>query len=292
MLAALSLQGGGIVDLKRGDQALMISAPTAPFLGSFTMVPFCSRITAGRFDYRGKSVRLAPNFPPERHAIHGFGWQSRWQIGHQEQNACTLVYEHNSGAAETTGWPWAFTVEQHFALSETGLSHSVRVENVSDETMPVGAGFHPYFPLAPSSDVSILCRGELVLDTDGLPITASALGTPNKPADNNGAHINPLANRPWLQHGLDQVYIWRQGSAQIRWPDEPWSLAIEPDPSLPHWVVYAPRKAGFICIEPISHIPDALNILGPETDGRGGLVDLAPGGHWAASIRFITYASS
>ena len=202
MFAALSLQGGGIVALKRGDQALMVPARTAPFLGSFTMVPFCSRITAGRFDYRGKSVQLAPNFPPEPHTIHGFGWQSRWQIGHLEQNACTLVYEHDSCAAATTGWPWTFTVEQHFALSETELSHSVRVENISEETMPVGAGFHPYFPLTPSCDISMLCRDELVLDADGLPITAS--GAPNNPADNNAPHTNPLASRPWLQRGLDR----------------------------------------------------------------------------------------
>ena len=90
MFAALSLQGGGIEELRRGNQALMISAPTPPFLGSFAMVPFCSRITSGRFDYRGKSVQLAPNFPPEPHAIHGFGWQSRWQIARLEQNIFVL----------------------------------------------------------------------------------------------------------------------------------------------------------------------------------------------------------
>lgn len=291
MFAALSLQGGGIEELRRGNQALMISAPTPPFLGSFAMVPFCSRITSGRFDYRGKSVQLAPNFPPEPHAIHGFGWQSRWQIGHLEQTVCTLVYEHDQATAEATGWPWAFTARQHFVLSETGLSHSVSVENVSDEIMPVGAGFHPHFPLTPDSDVSMLCQGELVLDADGLPITASASSTLNNSADNNGSHANPLARRPWLQQGLDQVYVWRQGSARIRWPDQPWSLAIEPEQSLPHWVVYAPHNAGFICIEPISHLPDALNMLGSATDERGGLVDLAPGERWAASTRFVTCAS-
>ncbi len=292
MSAVLSLQGGGIAQLRRGDQALMIPAPAPPFLASFAMVPFCSRITAGRFKYRDRPVKLAQNFPSEPHAIHGFGWQSRWQIEHLAQNACTLVYEHDRDAAAETGWPWAFTARQHFAISESGLTHSIRVKNVSRETMPVGAGFHPHFPLTPASDVSMLCRGELLLDRSGLPLTELACAALGNTAGEDRSYINPLAGRPWLERGLDQVYLGRIGSAEIRWPDQPWSLVIEPDSSLAHWVVYAPANAGFICIEPISHIPDALNLLGPGGREGGGLADLAPGEQWAASTRFVSLANS
>lgn len=288
MFLALSLQGGGIVALKRGDQALMIPALTPPFLANFIMAPFCSRITAGRFNYSGRTVQLAQNFPPEPHAIHGFGWQSLWRLEHLERNACTLVYEHDLGAAASTGWPWAFTARQDFVLSDTALTQSVSIINVSDECMPVGAGFHPYFPLTTASEVSMLCQGELVLDADGLPSVASASDPSSKLAGKDDFQVNPMASRPWLERGLDKVYLWRQGSAQICWPDQPWSLIIEPDSSLLHWVVYAPKNAGFICIEPISHTPDALNLFGARQGGAGGMASLAPGDHWSTSTRFVT----
>ena len=123
----------------------MIPAPAPPFLASFAMVPFCSRITAGRFKYRDRPVKLAQNFPlslTRFTALNGKGWQ----IEHLAQNACTLVYEHDRDAAAGTGWP-GVPLRQHFTICESGLTHSIRVKNVSRETMPVGAGFHLTFRL-------------------------------------------------------------------------------------------------------------------------------------------------
>ena len=52
------------------------------------MLPFCSRIHNGRFRYGDRDVSLAPNFPPEPHAIHGFGWQGLWRLSHKRLRLC------------------------------------------------------------------------------------------------------------------------------------------------------------------------------------------------------------
>src|SRR5260370_12406805 len=46
---------------------------------AFPLVPYSNRIREGRFAFRGRAVTLPLNRPPERHAIHGHGWQSAWR---------------------------------------------------------------------------------------------------------------------------------------------------------------------------------------------------------------------
>ena len=45
---------------------------------SFPLVPFSGRVDHARFRFGGETYDLAPNFPPEPHAIHGDGWTSPW----------------------------------------------------------------------------------------------------------------------------------------------------------------------------------------------------------------------
>ena len=40
---------------------------------SFPLVPFSGRVDHARFRFQGRNYTLAPNFPPEPHAIHGDG---------------------------------------------------------------------------------------------------------------------------------------------------------------------------------------------------------------------------
>ena len=186
----VSLQGGGIQRFARGGQTLMCPAPTAPYLACFAMLPFCSRINTGRFQYGEHEVALAPNFPPEPHAIHGFGWQGLWQLDTQDEHGCVLVYEHDGAASDDTGWPWTFRASQRLTLSDSGLWVTLTLENLSNDVMPAGMGLHPHFPLAVDMRVSMACADRVVM-TDGLLPTLEKL-------DDHG-EVNPLADRPWLR---------------------------------------------------------------------------------------------
>lgn len=277
----VSLQGGGIVHFARGGQTLMCPAPTGPHLACFAMLPFCSRINEGRFQYGAHHVALTPNFPPESHAIHGFGWQGFWQLDTQSDQACVLLYEHDGAASHNTGWPWTFRATQRLALVDSGLSITLTLENLSNDVMPAGMGLHPHFPCTADMHVAMACADRVVM-TDGLLPGLEKLG--------GHGEINPLANQPWLRRGLDDVFAHRSGVAQIVWPDQPWSLSIEPDPLLPHWIVYAPWGGTLICIEPISHLPNAVNINPRKTPIAGAMKALAPGQGWTTTTSFVTSA--
>ena len=45
---------------------------------SFPLVPFVNRIRGGRFTFRGREVRLAPNMAGDPSPLHGQGWLNPW----------------------------------------------------------------------------------------------------------------------------------------------------------------------------------------------------------------------
>ena len=82
---------------------------------AFPLVPYSNRIRAGRFSFQGREIALPLNRPPERHSLHGLGWQVSWipvEVGPHE---ATLEYRR---AADS--WPWAYRSRQRFALDADG----------------------------------------------------------------------------------------------------------------------------------------------------------------------------
>lgn len=286
MVLAVTLQGGAIEAFARADQALFctpaLAEVRAPNWASFPMLPFCSRIKHGRFKQAGQQRQLAPNFAPEPHTIHGFGWQSLWQVESSDGHACALVHEHDEALSGVTGWPWLYRGRQHFMLTQGALRLTLSVENCSDEAMPVGLGLHPHLPLTPETSVAFQCRGRVHMDNDFLP------------RDNeldHGRLVDPMTHKPWHMGLLDTVFTHRSGNATVVWPGRDWALRIEPDAALPHWIVYAPMPEGFICIEPVSHLPNAIN-LDNAANLSSGMRLLAPGAVWQTTTVFKTVATA
>ena len=51
---------------------------------SFPLVPYVNRIRGGRFTFRGREVRLAPNMAGDPSPLHGQGWLDPWQVEEAE----------------------------------------------------------------------------------------------------------------------------------------------------------------------------------------------------------------
>src|SRR5262245_57698393 len=107
---------------------------------AFPLVPFSNRIRGGRFSFAGRDVALPLNRPPERHAIHGQGWQVAWTPREVSTTSALLEFRHAPDA-----WPWAYLASQRFALSSSGVTIELALQNQSDTSMPAGLGWHPYF---------------------------------------------------------------------------------------------------------------------------------------------------
>ena len=67
---------------------------------SFPLVPYVNRIRGGRFTFRGREVRLAPNMAGDPSPLHGQGWLAPWQVeqrGRVGGGACRSITRPANG---------------------------------------------------------------------------------------------------------------------------------------------------------------------------------------------------
>jgi len=269
-LAVQPERGGSIAALTwRGETLLRATCgPSVLDTACFPLVPFSNRIANGRFRHAGGEVVLTPNLPgsDHPHPLHGFGWLTEWQV--VEQGAGSVVLSHDYPGGE---WPWPYHAEQAFSLSDQGLTMAITLENRGSAPMPAGLGFHPYFPCESDTIYRGLHRGEWQNSADCLPVHL----------DERDAATDWWQGRAVGLRSVDTVYTERQGDLRIIWPQRGMALTLTPSENLPFTVVYTPEGEDFFCVEPVSHMTDAVN----HQDRDGGMLWLAPGEVMRAELR-------
>lgn len=252
--------GGAIAGLWHHGVAVLRSQPPEELAdwraaASFPLVPYSNRIGNGRFDWQGRRYELAPNFEGSAHPLHGVGHASAWQVepatGPSGPAELALTLRHRADDA----WPFDFDARQLMQLGPTALRCELRVTNTSAQAAPVGIGWHPYFPKRARSRLHVECSGRWELDAASLPTQL----VPQPGIDADVAHLD-------YDHGFEG---W-SGAARIR--DETFSLTLRS--SLSRLVIYTPRDADWFCVEPVSHVANAINQPAPSALG---LVTLQPG---------------
>lgn len=242
--------GGLIAGLEQGGVPVLRRMPegsTNPLdAACFPMVPWCNRIAGGRFGWEGGAITLAPNFLPERHAIHGHGWQSEWHVAEQSADRCVLEHAHDGTAP---GWRWAYDARQEVMLSEAGCIITLSLTNRSGRLMPAGLGLHPYLRRRPTSRVRFAAEGVLAISADMIPTGEVLLP----------AHFGDFASEDGaaLPDGLiDHCYAGWNGAAVVQ--DDCGTIALIAQ-GAGHLHLYAPSDPAILCLEPVSHLPDAAN---------------------------------
>lgn len=255
-------RGGSILAFEWRGIPVMRGAcgPSIFDVACFPLVPFSNRIAHGRFAWRDRTVRLGPNFPgaDHPHPLHGFGWLSPWTIAASDGRSAVLVHEHAGGE-----WPWPYRAEQRFALAADGLTVTLALTNLGASAMPAGLGLHPYFPRTARTRYIGLHRGEWRNDPEGLPLALS-----EQPEPEDWWRGAPVGSR-----AVDTVYTRRSGPLRIIWPERETALDIEPSTNLAFTVIFTPPGEDFFCVEPVSHMTDAVN----RDRADSGMIDLAPG---------------
>lgn len=268
-LGLLPGTGGAVAHFKHQDANLLRPATgRAPTdMAAFPLFPFSGRIGNGRFRWQGRDIQLDQNFPPEPHAIHGQSWLAEWDVVSATSDRALLRYVHAADA-----WPWAYRAEQLFRLGPNGLVLELSITNLSNETMPAGIGWHPYFP---SAGAEIEADTTVVWETgpDMLP-------RPPRP---------PMASEqlregaPIAELSLDTPFTTASRPVTIRWPEHRRMLRMLPDELLRFLIVYTPPGEEFFCAEPVSHVPDMVNLAAPASET--GLVALTPGETLKGAVR-------
>ena len=252
--------GGCIAGLWHGATPVLRSTEPAELTGarlsgSYPLLPYSNRVGFRRFEWLGQAHTTAANFDDNPHSVHGMGWLRAWTVlsqtadAHQAEAVLHLAHQPDAH------WPFAFEAWQTFVLTGDTLRVALRFKNLAPTAQPVGLGWHPYFPKRTRSHLHAQVSGRWDPDASGLP---------ERHVPQSGIH-GDLA-----QLAYDHCFDGWTGTAQLR--DERLSLTLTS--SFSRLVVYTPATKPYWCVEPVSHVSNAIQMADPALHG---LVDLAPG---------------
>jgi aldose 1-epimerase len=248
--------GGSIAGLWHGDTPVMRSTEpstldTSHKSACYPLVPYSNRIGERQFHWQGRPYTTANNFSGSPHSLHGAAWLRAWEVlssGHAE---LALRYQHQPDEH----WPFAFEVSQHFSLTPQQLDVRLVFTNTADIAQPVGLGWHPYFPKRAGSHLHAVVSERWDSGANQLPIHK----VPQHGIDDK---VSQLA--------FDNCFEGWTGPAHIR--DESFSLQLTS--SLRYLVVYTPHDRDYFCVEPVSHVNNAIQMADLV---RHGLLTIQPG---------------
>jgi aldose 1-epimerase len=263
--------GGSIAGLWRDDLPVLRSTEPALLAssraaGCYPLAPYSNRLGWRRFRWHGRDHTTAPNFDDNPHSVHGMAWQRAWQVAAHDPARAELALAHTPDA----DWPFAFTLRQRFVLTPLSLEVTLVATNTHDADAPMGLGWHPYFAKRSRSRLhaEVDARWEADAATQ-LPTRRTAQAG----IDGDVAHLA-------YNHCFDG---W-QGAARIR--DEKLSLKLAS--SLSHLVVYTPADKPYYCVEPVSHVSNAIHMADPAAHG---LRTLTPGATMEAWMKLEVNAA-
>jgi len=256
--------GGAVAGLWHGETSILRSSEPARLASAhesamFPLVPYSNRLGYRRFRWRGKDYATRANVAGSPHSLHGLGWQRPWDIVSSSALEVVLELRHEGDA----DWPFAFTARQYLALDAASFSARLQLSNDAEIEQPVGLGWHPYFVRRSRSRIHIELSHRWDADATLLPTRKVA----QHGIDSDLSHLD-----------FDNCFEGWRGPARIR--DERFSLQLAS--SLSYLVVYTPSERDYFCVEPVSHVSNAIHMAEPATHG---LVALAPGATFDAWMR-------
>lgn len=238
---------------------------------SFPLVPFVNRIRGGAFAFRGRKVVLSPNMDGDPSPLHGQGWTGAWQVESHSESEAELLFEHEPGE-----WPWAYEARQLLRLSGGALQMELHCRNRSDEPMPCGLGFHPYFQCGPGSHVQTHVEEVWTVDDDVLPVERQPAGG-----------FYAISDDPVCGRGLDNGYGGWSGRALFTDPGWPFEIELS-SPQARFFQLYSPASGGIFVAEPVTHANAALNEATEHWPSLG-LHVLQPGDSMALDARIAIH---
>jgi aldose 1-epimerase len=212
-------------------------------------------------------------------------------------------------------FPFAHTLTMTYRLSDGALEVRTRIDNLSTEPMPVAIGFHPYFQLTDSlrSDwtLSVGARTHWLLAQTKIPTGETETTEQFFGGDPHAVSLSRFASQD-----IDDVFsdLERdpQGRASVRVKGVRQQLEVVLGPNFKAVLVYstvpggragsvggragaapllplsakdtspAPRMRGFVAIEPMAGITNAMNMAHKGTYTE--LQSIAPGSFWQESF--------
>lgn len=241
--------GGCVAGLWHRDTPILRSTEPGALAASrasacYPLLPYSNRLGYRKFRWKGHDYTTAPNFDDSPHSLHGVGWRRAWKITSTSMLDVALELRHQPDA----DWPFPFEARQFFTLSPTGLHVELQFTNVADVAQPVGLGWHPYFVKRSRSRLHVELSHRWDSDAVLLPVRRVS----QSGIDSDIAHLD-----------FDHCFDGWHAPARIR--DE--KVSVQLGASLHHLVVFTPRDKDYFCVEPVSHVNNAIHMADPLAHG-------------------------
>lgn len=261
--------GAAVASLAFGGRDVLMplplgADPNSSFCGAFVMAPWANRLDGGRLPVAGTEFRVPINRREDNTAIHGFARDRPWALQQVSPSRAVLAHEFDGSGL---GVPWRYSARMEVCLDADGAALALSLSNRAEEVFPFGFGWHPFFLRAPGTRLRFRAGTLFARDARCLPVAEQ----PTRGIDGDEAAFE----------GLDTHFAGWDGAAAIERPDVRLSLRASGA-----WAgnlqVFAPAGGNVLCVEPVSHVPDAPNR--PAFAKYGPLSMLPPGGTMSARL--------
>ena len=259
-------QGAAVASLTRDGRDLIVPVPTGAnpnqgFHSGYWMGPWTNRLDAGRIMVDGMEHHMPITRPAENTALHGFIRDMPWRVESAGAEHAVLVLEFDRA-------PFRGIARIEARLAAMGLTLDVTLTNTGGVATPMGFGWHPFLLRPPGTHLRFDAGTMFDRDARSLPIT------PHATTGLDGADAT--------LDGHDTHFAAWDGVATMTRPDAlPFTLRATGAWSR-NLHVFTPPGAGVLCVEPVTHAPDAANRA--EAAAHGAMHLLAPGEMLAAAL--------
>lgn len=244
---------------------------------SFPMLPWSNRIDDGVLPFAGHTWQLQRN-GTDGTAIHGALRYVPWRLVSQAHDEAELAAD----AADLVGvnFPWRFTARVRYALRGRSLVVTTQLRNADVEPFPAGFGHHPYFvrTLLPVGARPPAVVGDPVLRVGAEKGYALRAGLATGAAGATPRRADYRVARPVGPVPVDDVLTARTTGplATLCYGEPGVTVRLDADPAYSHVVVYAPRRRGYLAVEPVTHVNGGFALHAAGVPGTGVQV-LDPG---------------
>jgi len=225
--------------------------------GMYPLVPYNGRIRDSVLLHGGHEWRLRPHGAGP-HTLHGIAQRRPWQLVAAAGGRAWIRYTH----APDADWPWAFEAELSLQLEPRALVAQLALRNTGVISMPAGIGLHPYLLHDAREPITYQASAPWPFDEDYLALRCAA----------PGPSLSPHSLTPELFAAGEITLFHPQWAGPVRMG----KLRLHATGALTQLVLHRPAGAPYVCVEPVSHVPDGFNLAARGREGTGTRV-LAPG---------------
>jgi len=248
MLTRFDVGGRAVVFM---DEATLADTQRNVRGGNPVLFPSPGRLEGDRYATRGAAGELKQ---------HGLARLAPWSL--VSSTTREAVVRLVADDATRRVFPWSFALTIRYTLDGARVSIATTVENRTEgrptgdasDRMPFGLGFHPYFQVASADKARTVFETSAIRAYDN--VSRSVVDV-----------VSPLdLTRPEVDLRL---FGHAGGRAELRLADGR-RVEITADPAFGHWVIWTLEGRDFVCVEPWTSPPNALN---QDVD----LLELGPG---------------